>query len=224
MKIINLKLFSFKELGRQAKQNALSTYRHLNVDFEWWNDEYEDFVNLCVYLGITVDKASIRFGGFYSQGDGCAYSATVDLLQLQKAIQAEAWKAFAPLQEFKFPVFDIDERVMRLIEHGSLMQNAKIMGAPRIFALYIDLGIFVHSEKKSYDNIFRELEKLDLWLRNIAHALNRYLFRCLQNQYEFLTADTTIKESILFNDYLFTADGRAANHLEELAGMRTKSE
>src|SRR6187402_1337977 len=47
MKVINLKLYQFKELDRKAKENALNLYRDINVNFNWWESVYEDFIWLC---------------------------------------------------------------------------------------------------------------------------------------------------------------------------------
>jgi len=217
MKVIQLKLYTFKELGRVAKQKALTDYRYLNVDFNWWDDIYGDFISLCEYLAITVEKDSIKFSGFYSQGDGSAFSAKADLIRLNHAITAQAWKAYAPLQEFKFPALTADRRVLRLVDSGLLPSEPQIIARYRQHGVTADIGAYVVNENRDHDNVFEELDKLDEWLKAVAQILNRFLYESLQNQYEFLTADSTVKESLLFNEYLFTADGRAAGHLLELA-------
>ena len=224
MKTIQLKLFTFRELGRTAKQRALTGFRHLNTGFDWWVDEYEDFVNLCATLGISVDRSSLKFSGFYGQGDGSAFSASVDFARLPEAIRQQAWKAYAPLQEFRFPELQVDHRVLRLVENGILPNEMQIIARQRVNGITVNLGIYVVQEYKTHDNVFEELDQLEEWLRSIADILNRYLYDTLQRQYEFLTADRTVKESILLNEYLFSADGRAANHLYQLALHHHKTE
>lgn len=224
MKTIQLKLFTFKELGRLAKQRALTEFRAVNVEFNWWNDEYEDFMNLCQTLAITVDRERIHFRGFYSQGDGASFTAIADLPELVKAIEKEAWKQYAPLDELKFPALRIDRRVRVLLNNRSLDSGVTIKGG-RGYWVKAATGIFITTKgDRSHDNIFGELEKLDAWLQQVADNLNAYLYKKLQSQYEFLTSDTAVKESILFNEYLFSADGRAANHLYELAKHHHKTE
>jgi hypothetical protein len=93
MKQITLKLYSFNELDKEAKGKALTTYQDVNIGFNWWDDEFEDFIELCSYLGIAVIKDKIAFRGFYSQGDGSGFSAQVDLPKLVTAIETQAWKA-----------------------------------------------------------------------------------------------------------------------------------
>jgi hypothetical protein len=217
MKTITLKLYSFNQLDKEAKQKALTTYQDLNIGFDWWEDEFDDFIALCSYLGITVNKDSIKFRGFYSQGDGSSFSAMVDIPKLVNAIANQSWKGYAPMQEFVFIVPQIDHRVTALVVKGILPSEPQIIGRSRQYGVVTDLGISeVIKDGKTHDNIFEELDKLEEWLRSVAEILNSHLYKTLENQYEFLTSDTAIKESILTNDYLFTADGRSANHLIEL--------
>jgi hypothetical protein len=217
MKTITLKLYSFNQLAKDAKQKALTTYQDLNIGFDWWDNEFEDFIELCSYLGIAVSKDSIKFRGFYSQGDGSGFSATVDIPKLVTAIANQSWKDYAPMQEFAFIVPHVDRRVMALVAHGLLPSEPQIISRTRQYGVVTDLGISeIIKDGKTHDNIFEELDKLEEWLRSVAEILNRHLYKSLENQYEFLTSDTAIKESILTNEYLFTADGRSANHLVAL--------
>ena len=217
MKQITLKLYSFNELDRKAKENALTTYRDLNINFDWWDDEYEDFIELCSYMGIAVIKDKIKFKGFYSQGDGSGFSAMVDIPKLFTAVANQSWKDYAPMQEFAFSTPLIDCRVMALVANGLLPSEPQIISRSRQYGIVTDLGISeVIKDGKTHENIFEELDKLEEWLRSVAEILNRHLYKSLENQYDFLTSDTAIKESILTNEYLFTADGRSANHLVEL--------
>ena len=221
MKQITLKLYSFNELDKEAKGKALTTYSDLNVNFNWWDDEFEDFIELCSYMGIAVIKGAIKFSGFYSQGDGSAFSAKVDIHKLVTAIKQQSWKDYAPMQEFPFTAPDVDRRVLTLLDKGILPQEPQIIGRHRQYGVVVDLGVYVINENRQHDNVFEELDKLEEWLRQIAGTLNRYLYNTLEKQYEFLTSDTAIKESILTNEYLFTADGRSANHLLALNNRKT---
>jgi hypothetical protein len=217
MKTITLKLYSFSELDKTGKEKALTTYRDLNVNFDWWDDEFEDFIELCSYMGIAVIKDKIKFRGFYSQGDGSGFSAMVDIPKLLMAVANQSWKDYAPMQEFNFSVQQIDRRVIALVANGLLPGEPQIISRSRQYGVVTDLGISeVIKDGKTHDNIFEELDKLEEWLRSVAEILNPHLYKTLENQYDFLTSDTAIKESILTNEYLFTADGRSANHLVEL--------
>lgn len=221
MKQITLKLYSFNELDKEAKGKALTTYRDLNVNFDWWDDEFEDFIELCSYMGIAVTKGKIYFRGFYSQGDGSCFTANVDILKLITSVANQSWKDYAPMQEFPFVPTNTDRRVLQLLKNDILPNEPQIIGRHRQYGVVVDLGVYVINENRQHDNVFEQLDKLEEWLRNIAEVLNRYLYNTLEKQYEFLSSETAVKESILNNEYLFTADGRSANHLEQLTKRKT---
>jgi len=224
MKVINLKLYQFKELDRKAKENALNLYRDINVNFNWWESVYEDFIWLCACMGIKVDFNTIYFNDFYSQGAGSCFSAQVDLFKLDTAIQISGWKQYAPDTEFPFKPLDVNRRVLALIKSGALNGDTKILARTRNYSVTVDLGFYVEMRPgREHVRIFDELDKMEAWLNGIALRLNQHLFSLLRSQYEFLTSDTAIIESELFNEWLFTADGRTANHLVELNKRKSQN-
>jgi hypothetical protein len=214
MRTITLKLYSFNGLERSAKEKALTTYRDFNVSFNWWEHEYEDFIWLCACMGIKVDFDSIKFRGFYSQGDGSSFSAKVDIPKLITAIEISGWKMYAPEQDFPFVVPATNPKVLALVAKGLLPSEPQIIGRTRNYGVVTNLGIWEAIQNgKEHHNIFEELDKLEDWLRGIVETLNQHLYTSLEKQYEFLISDDAVKESILNNEYLFTADGRSADHL-----------
>jgi hypothetical protein len=218
METIKLNLYGFGELSKTAKEKALTAYHELNIDFDWWDGEYDDFIEICSYLGITVNKESIKFEGFYSQGDGSGFNATVDLIQLNNAIITQAWKAYAPKLDFDFTATSIDRRVMALVENGVLEHEPKIISRSRNYGVVVDLGIYVvNTSDRNHDLVFEELDNLETWLRKVAETLNKHLYKSLETQYEYLTSDEAITGGILANDYFFTADGKSANYLKKLS-------
>lgn len=218
MKTIQINLYSFEELDDKAKQKALRTYHDLNTDYNWWDFIYDDFITICKYLGISVDKKSIAFEGFYSQGDGSCFGAEVDLPRLLNGIKSEGWRDYAPKQDFGFTMPGIDNRVLALVKESKIELSARIISRQRGYGVVVDLGIDYHSEThKNHDLIYGELDKLEKWLDSVANILNSFLYRSLQQEYEYQTADEAIAESIDANGYCFTIDGEKAGRLEKIA-------
>lgn len=87
MKTIQLNLYSFEELDDIARQKALILYQNININPNWRDYGYDDFATICGCLGITVDKKSISYQGFFSQGEGSGFSADVNLLSLLKVFR-----------------------------------------------------------------------------------------------------------------------------------------
>lgn len=218
MKTIQLNLYSFEELDEKAKQKALTAYQDLNVDDEWWNFIYYDFIAICACVGIAVDKDKIYFEGFYSQGDGSSFDAGVDMPALIKSIRTSAWKSYAPKLEFSFPVPGIDRRVLALVETGKVDMDARIISRNRGYGVVVDLGVYRAFEPvKNHDLVYGELDELEKWLNNVAEILNRFLYKSLQQEYEYQTSDEAVAEAIEANEYWFTADGSKAGRLEKIA-------
>jgi hypothetical protein len=218
MKTIRLKLYEFGELDTTAKQKALNACHDLNLVFDWWDYTYDDFITICRLLAITVDKKSIRFDGFYSQGDGSGFNAGVDFPALLKSIKGKAWRGYAPKLDFEFGWPGIDKRVLALVNYGKIDMNARIISRTRGYGVVVDLGVYpAFHPVKNYDLIYAELDDLEKWLDGVAQILNRFLFKQLQDNYECLTSDEAVTEGIEANGYWFTADGRKATRLQELA-------
>jgi hypothetical protein len=105
---------------------------------------------------------------------------------------------------------------MALVSKGVLPEEPQITSRTRGYSVNVDLGISVFLQgRRSHDHVFDELDKLQDWLALVAVKLNAYLYSALEKQYEYLTSENGLAESIIANDYLFTADGRSANHLTQ---------
>jgi len=218
MKTIKLTLYEFGELDANAQQKALNACRDLNLVWDWWDYTYDDFMTICGLLDITADKKSIHFDGFYAQGDGSSFNAGVDFPGLLTTIKNKGWRGYAPKLDFDFGWPGIDKRVLELVERGKIDMNARIISRTRGYGVVVDLGVYpAFHPVKNYDLIYGELDDLEKWLDGVAQILNRFLFKGLQESYEYLTSDEAVTEAIEANDYWFTADGKKATRLEALA-------
>jgi hypothetical protein len=217
MKTIQLNLYEFAELEERAKEKAIEADRYINVDYRWWDFIYDDFISICETLGITVDKESIVFEGFYSQGDGSAFTAEINLAKMLDAVVNQNWKEYAPKLELDLPLPDIDRRVMRLIASGKLETDPKIIQPTRSYYVRAELNDTIPNSPFGYPQVENQLDMLVISLCKIAKNLNRYLYKSLQNEYEYQTAEQAVTEAIEANDYWFTKDGKKATRLESLS-------
>lgn len=223
MKSIALKLYTFHELESIGKQHALTTFAHTNSGFNWWNGQYDDFVAFCSEIGIRVDRSSIRFRGFGSPGDGSAFSAAVDLARLVQAIPLQPSEP-DELPDFQLPAPDADHRVLKLLSTGAIASSPCIIAGHRRYEVFTDLMVRTPETAKPHPLMLQELARMEEWLIRAAQTLNALLYQSLQAQYERLLSGEYAIESSLFNEYLFTADGRTANYLLELAEQPNKIE
>ncbi len=217
MKTIQLNLYQFSELDEKAKKKALYELSDINVNFDWHEAVFYDFQIITETIGISLTTNNIHFSGFYSQGDGSAFKANVDLPGLAEAIKNESWKSYAPLLDLQLPVYEVDKRIIKLIKSGHIDIYPQIIQPTSAYYVRVELNNQFPYNNHRYDRIEVELEKLENWLLQVAQKLNRYLYKALQDDYEYHTSEKAIIETIEANEYHFTADGKLATRLERLS-------
>ena len=83
MRTETIKIYRFEELNDKAKEQAIEESRLINVQYEWWDGIYDMYK--CDTKGSDIHN--IYFSGFYSQGDGAMFEASInnDILDLIEA-------------------------------------------------------------------------------------------------------------------------------------------
>lgn len=209
MRIIETPVYTLTELSDAAKERARSWYRE-GLDYEWWDAVYDDFETICRILGIdlrthpvrlygggTRQKPSIWFSGFCSQGDGACFEGTY---RHAKGAPA-ALRAHAPL----------DTELHAIADHLADLQRRNFY---ELMATIRHQGCYYHAYSMTID-VERDgpnsqpptkcpEDGVTEALRDLAH----WLYRSLEREYEYLTSDEAVDESIEANDYTFTAEGR----------------
>lgn len=213
MQEVTLKLYGINELSGKAKETALEEYRDINTDNDWWDYIYDDFREICLTLGIEAETKNMHFRGFYSQGDGSTFSAVINVGALVEAIRNKAWQFYAPNIEFSFPPFTINSRLIKLFEK-EMIDKPEIKSHQRGYYVTVDQPCcFQYNRKTNFSNIDRYLDEMVEWLIKVAEHLNRFLYNSLEEEYESLTSDDGVYNTVEVNGYLFTEDGKKANHL-----------
>jgi len=217
MKTIQLNLYEFAELEEQAQQKAIEAHRYINVDYGWWDFIYDDFISIAETIGITIKKGSIAFDGFYSQGDGSAFKAEIDLPEIFKAIANQNWKTYAPKLELDLSLPEIDRRILKLISGDKLDIDPQIIQPTNSYYVRAEMNENLPYSEQGYPQIEKQLDIMEKGLQKIADTLNRFLYKSLQDEYEYQTAEQAVAEAIEANEYWFTADGKKATRLESLS-------
>jgi hypothetical protein len=217
LKTIKLNLFELDELSEKARQKALESFADLNLNDDWYQFNLENFSALGVLIGLSIPVKDIYFRGFYSQGDGSGFNATVDLPELFKAIRAADWKVEYPNTGLEFALPPIQPRVLNLIAENKIDVTAGIEKPRSYYGVSAGITDHLPQRRPRYSQIENELDKLETWLQGFAELLNRFLYKSLEQEYDYLTSEEAIVEGIKANEYLFTADGISADKLQQLA-------
>lgn len=203
------KVYQFSELDATAQKKALEQFRTIQVDYEWWDSEYDYFHNLMSAIGIDVDLKQTYFKGFWSQGDGAAITADIDLKKLVEGIAGKVWEkeyGEAVTKELDFRPCEVNKRVLQAIYNGAIDCTIKLKA--RTQHSYSTALEFEHDVYDSHPLIYKELNNLEIWLEGIESDVSGFLYKTLEKQYEYLTSDEAVKEAIEANEYWFTKEGQ----------------
>ena len=64
MRTETIEIYTFDELSDSAKEKARGWWRNGDLDYDWYEPVYSDFVEICGILGFDVDSRDIQFSAF----------------------------------------------------------------------------------------------------------------------------------------------------------------
>ena len=177
-------------------QELIEKYRDINIDHDWWDGVYDCFTEKMKEAGVHVED--IQFSGFWSQGDGASFNGSV-----------EDWKLFFEKHDLsKYPVF------VKLHEVGGLSASWKSHGGychEHTVSFGVDAEDFWvcvndHDELSeavsiAYSAIVTEqFQDFEKDISEILKGYMRELYKELEQEYEYLTSDEQVWESIVANE------------------------
>ena len=199
MRTITINAYSVSELPEDTKRKVLDKFRDINVEYEWWDCIYDGFREQATKEGFDIKR--MYFSGFYSQGDGAMFEYNgLDNKLLENFIST----------------LDLSE-----MRKNWIRNNIYISGNGK------HRGHYYH-ENCCDHNIYWEIDNGDLhwstefarWLMSFQmefelFVVDRYkdlcysLYNSLEVEYEHLTSDEIVQETIEANEYEFDINGRA---------------
>jgi len=187
------------------KQKLIDDNRDININHgsDWWDFTYDTFREDMAAIGIRVD--TMYFSGFASQGDGACFEGVVDdwtlLLpaigyynDLLIRTAAEFWShksVHSGPYHHEYSVRFDSEVFNPHVEHVMWSHDANDHdGVPLLSAAArAVLGTF------DYDEIETEL-------RDVFRDKMRDLYRRLEREYDWLTSDGVVWETLMANDMI----------------------
>lgn len=208
--VLEITVFRFDELSDDAKERARAWYRDGGFDYDWFDAVYEDFQRVAEMLGISFKTRTVRlmgggtrqepciwFTGFWSQGDGAAFEG---YYSYRKAAAPDI-RAYAPKDADLHRIADALQQVQR---RNFYQLTATVTHRGRYHHEY-SMEIAVTRDSPVWQDMTVGAEEIAIEaLRDLA----RWLYRQLEREYEYLTSDEAVAETIRANDYTFTEAGR----------------
>ncbi len=190
MRIQETKIYTFDELSDESKEKALDNCRDINTfdGSEWYDGVIYTCKDVAKALGVSTD--AIHFSGFSSQGVGACFTGTYEY---RKGWRAEL-KAYAPINK-------------DLLEIGNALQEAQRKAFYSIVARIAHRGYYSHSGCMIIDSDTGAGTFDSDGIRDALRLLADWMYSSLEAEYDYLTSDEAVRESILANEYEFTENG-----------------
>ena len=174
-------------------QKCIDKNRDINVCDDWHYYTIEDFTTICELMGYS--DINVMYSGFWSQGDGASFTAKYSY---EKG-SIKNIKEYAPKDE---ELHRIAKELQLLAQRCRYSMNAKIYQrgnychSNTMYCEYLESDI-VEEFDNDFEYIFLELS------RDLAD----WLYKTLEKEYEYLTSDKVVFDTLVANEYEFNNNG-----------------
>lgn len=208
--IIEITVYRLDELSERAKENARAWYRETGLDYEWYHSAFEDFERICAILGISLKSNPVRlygggtrakpciyFNGFWNQGDGASYEGSYAYAKDAHT----AIRRHAPQDTELHQIAD----TLRDVQRRNFYQlRADVTQGGHYYHEY-SMTVSVERDSGTSQEATADVEEI---VTEALRDLARWLYRSLRDEYDHLSSDEAVDDTIRANGYGFTAAGR----------------
>ena len=198
MKVKEIQLFEFDELPEAIKAKVIEKYRDINTDYEWHDMSLADWKEKLEAMGFEEPK--IAFRGFCCQGDGASFDCKNVDVEMFLASQKKKKDFEELVKAIKKGTVDVSASVIRIDHHYS--HEYTVRGdVENSYLDNDDTGFTLQKQAQELEDLITEV------VRNIS----RNIYMKLESEYEYLTSDKAVIETIEANEYTFRANGVMEN-------------
>lgn len=225
MRTIQTNVYTYDELSDDAKQKARDWYRESGADDTFWSETpVDEFLEIGAALGFTFAPANpnrtprkprdaVYFEGFSHQGSGASFDASWAARDLSadkvRAIMADRPATYtdangktqtsrtnADLQQILVGFLALHEKVADA--------SASVRASHRYHSLSVEW--YHGSDVETDDESAAEDAAMEPF-KSLCEDFASWLYRVLETEYEYQNSDECVAETIIANEYEFTADG-----------------
>jgi hypothetical protein len=188
------------DINHPVAQAAIEKYRE-NAEYDYCSEEYDaEVVAKC--FGFEVINKGIAWSGFWSQGDGASIEVDWNLEDAKNVI--ECVKA-------NFPQ---DKELNKMVEGFVSELNNLTIDYVAIRRMYHTryahsntLGVADYQIKEEFDGHDDEAKKDTEYILEIIRSISDWLYKRLEESYEYQSSDEVIMQMFIDNGYEFDEDG-----------------
>jgi len=219
---ITKEAYTIDELSDAARAKVLDQHRDWNVDHDWWDSVYDNAAEAAKHLGIDLKQnrvalrngkvrfdPAINFSGFCHQGQGASFAGTFTLNDVDAAALKAEWPTAAELHRIADELDALRSALTALNVNASITNGHGYYSHE--YTMQIDVTTYndldeddfiVTALMSVYDSLHAEASIAEL-MRDFA----RWIYKSLEEEYEYLTSDEAVLENLQANEMLFDEDG-----------------
>jgi hypothetical protein len=175
----------------ELPEAAHRKWQEHNLDYDWWEFVYEDAKEIGTILGIRVDN--IYFSGFWNQGDGACIEGRYNYAKESCKKIRERAPQDKELHRIADTLYAIQKRffygIVTTVQHtGRYYHNHSVS-----FAHYTDPEVATELFEDDLEQVLRDF--MD------------WVYKRLENEYEYLQSFESFKDACSSMDYEFSEEG-----------------
>jgi hypothetical protein len=176
-----------------TKDELINNFRDINVYHEYWYEGvYEWFIKHCEERGIEVVEKDITWSGFWSQGDGAAFAGRV-----------VDFKKLLGDRYVDYPIFS--KYVEELNGYARMSWRTGNYNNVRLNDIDVEfIGHYLDNDHPFVEVWQEQLDKeVDMVYELVGDEVNDLcglLYDTLRDEYEHLTSDEAVWDTIQAND------------------------
>lgn len=185
-----------------SKKDLIDKHRNINVDYEeWFEGVYDSFLVKLDSLGIDTTKEDMNFSGFWSQGDGASFTGYIHRDNMQKFMDEHALETIFPASYYFAKRKELSVRLER--SGGHYVHENTVRADLNTDYVYNDYETddprydIYEAMELAFNKEYREFEEK---VQTICRGWMQHLYRALEDEYEYLTSDESVLETLVANE------------------------
>lgn len=183
--IIKTEVFQFDELSDAGKEKARQWWRDASTGDNYYSEPTIEEVKGAIGKALGFDVQEVYWSGFSSQGDGACFIGTWRAAD----VNAKALQQYAPVDKELAQI----RKAMRAFARAHRNNTANITQIDRHYCHPYTVAIEADQDSEQ--------------LAEIARDFMRWIYRQIEQEYEYQYYGEGVDDTIRANEYTFTAEG-----------------
>lgn len=203
MRTEQIQIFKYDELSDAAKAKAREWWRELSRHDDFWSEcAINEAKEQGEAMGLEIEK--VYFSGFWSQGDGACFAGSWNAANVKAELVADGWGESPATVQIKRIAAEFAEFAKAWPESSFSVKHRGHYSHENCTDFSVSLGDDADNNETLTPEAWSAAE---CEIIATAKAFMRWIYRQLEAAHGDYYSDAQVEESILANEYEFTACG-----------------